>query len=111
MGWGSQGNWWTQLLSYPEPHYYQLFCYIYQARNLMSNQIQTFQGRHRHCLPPCPGFPGAPQCSYQQYKSRGEEGGDKHASPSVQELMALGWGKRQKQGIRGRTAFGVPPQH
>ncbi|XP_072807511.1 fer-1-like protein 5 isoform X3 [Vicugna pacos] len=26
------------------PHYYQLFCYIYQARNLMSNQIQTFQG-------------------------------------------------------------------
>uniref|UniRef100_A0A8D1A3V6 Fer-1 like family member 5 n=2 Tax=Sus scrofa TaxID=9823 RepID=A0A8D1A3V6_PIG len=27
-----------------KPHYYQLFCYIYQARNLMSNQIQTFQG-------------------------------------------------------------------
>ncbi|XP_064428635.1 fer-1-like protein 5 [Mirounga angustirostris] len=26
-----------------KPHYYQLFCYIYQARNLMSNQIQTFQ--------------------------------------------------------------------
>lgn len=30
---------------YPEPHYYQLFCYIYQARNLMYNQILTFQGR------------------------------------------------------------------
>ncbi|MBZ3885416.1 Fer-1-like protein 5 [Sciurus carolinensis] len=27
-----------------EPHYYQLFCYIYQARNSMSNQILTFQG-------------------------------------------------------------------
>ncbi|KAI5929400.1 Fer-1-like protein 5 [Manis javanica] len=27
-----------------KPHYYQLFCYIYQARNLTSNQIQTFQG-------------------------------------------------------------------
>ncbi|XP_054441637.1 fer-1-like protein 5 [Pteronotus mesoamericanus] len=27
-----------------KPHYYQLFCYIYQARNLMANQIQTFQG-------------------------------------------------------------------
>nr|XP_020021559.1 fer-1-like protein 5 [Castor canadensis] len=27
-----------------KPHYYQLFCYIYQARNLMSNQILTFQG-------------------------------------------------------------------
>ncbi|XP_008698654.2 fer-1-like protein 5 [Ursus maritimus] len=26
-----------------KPHYYQLFCYIYQARNLMSNQIQTFR--------------------------------------------------------------------
>ncbi|XP_061067067.1 fer-1-like protein 5 [Eubalaena glacialis] len=26
-----------------KPHYYQLFCYIYQARNLMSNHIQTFQ--------------------------------------------------------------------
>ncbi|XP_078005284.1 fer-1-like protein 5 [Phascolarctos cinereus] len=25
-----------------EPQYYQLFCYIYQARNLMSNHIQTF---------------------------------------------------------------------
>ncbi|KAK2508564.1 hypothetical protein MC885_016404, partial [Smutsia gigantea] len=24
-----------------QPHYYQLFCYIYQARNLMSNQIQA----------------------------------------------------------------------
>ncbi|XP_040849283.1 fer-1-like protein 5 [Ochotona curzoniae] len=27
-----------------KPHYYQLFCYIYQARNLLSNQILTFQG-------------------------------------------------------------------
>ncbi|XP_040309841.1 fer-1-like protein 5 isoform X1 [Herpailurus yagouaroundi] len=27
-----------------KPHYYQLFCYIYQAWNRMSNQIQTFQG-------------------------------------------------------------------
>ncbi|KAF6103374.1 fer-1 like family member 5 [Phyllostomus discolor] len=27
-----------------KPHYYQLFCYIYQARNLMATQIQTFQG-------------------------------------------------------------------
>nr|XP_012642367.1 fer-1-like protein 5 isoform X2 [Microcebus murinus] len=26
-----------------KPHYYQLFCYIYQARNLMSNQILTFE--------------------------------------------------------------------
>ncbi|XP_004633299.1 fer-1-like protein 5 isoform X1 [Octodon degus] len=26
-----------------KPHYYQLFCYIYQARNLMSNQILVFQ--------------------------------------------------------------------
>ncbi|XP_041511848.1 fer-1-like protein 5 [Microtus oregoni] len=26
-----------------KPHYYQLFCYIYQARNLMYNQILTFQ--------------------------------------------------------------------
>ncbi|XP_014647127.1 PREDICTED: fer-1-like protein 5 [Ceratotherium simum simum] len=26
-----------------KPHYYQLFCYIYQARNLMSNQIHSFQ--------------------------------------------------------------------
>ncbi|XP_021565491.1 fer-1-like protein 5, partial [Carlito syrichta] len=26
-----------------KPHYYQLFCYIYQARNLMTNQILTFQ--------------------------------------------------------------------
>ncbi|XP_016074714.1 PREDICTED: fer-1-like protein 5 [Miniopterus natalensis] len=26
-----------------KPHYYQLFCYIYQARNLMANRIQTFQ--------------------------------------------------------------------
>ncbi|XP_036606427.1 fer-1-like protein 5 [Trichosurus vulpecula] len=25
-----------------KPQYYQLFCYIYQARNLMSNHIQTF---------------------------------------------------------------------
>lgn len=31
---------------YPEPHYYQLFCYIYQARNLMYNQILTFQSRN-----------------------------------------------------------------
>lgn len=31
---------------YPEPHSYQLFCYIYQARNLMYNQIPTFQGRN-----------------------------------------------------------------
>uniref|UniRef100_A0A4X2K6W0 C2 domain-containing protein n=1 Tax=Vombatus ursinus TaxID=29139 RepID=A0A4X2K6W0_VOMUR len=29
-------------VSPPEPHYYQLFCYIYQARNLMSNHDQTF---------------------------------------------------------------------
>ncbi|XP_024427595.2 fer-1-like protein 5 [Desmodus rotundus] len=27
-----------------KPHYYQLFCYIYQARNLTATQIQTFQG-------------------------------------------------------------------
>ncbi|KAM9212099.1 LOW QUALITY PROTEIN: fer-1-like protein 5 [Dugong dugon] len=27
-----------------KPHYYQLFCYIYQARNLKPNQIQMFQG-------------------------------------------------------------------
>ncbi|XP_060043508.1 fer-1-like protein 5 [Erinaceus europaeus] len=27
-----------------KPYYYQLFCYIYQARNLMSDQIHTFQG-------------------------------------------------------------------
>uniref|UniRef100_A0A8C2NYW0 C2 domain-containing protein n=1 Tax=Capra hircus TaxID=9925 RepID=A0A8C2NYW0_CAPHI len=27
-----------------KPHYYQLFCYIYQARNLMSSRVQTFQG-------------------------------------------------------------------
>uniref|UniRef100_A0A3Q1MPC9 Fer-1 like family member 5 n=1 Tax=Bos taurus TaxID=9913 RepID=A0A3Q1MPC9_BOVIN len=27
-----------------KPHYYQLFCYIYQARNLMSSHVQTFQG-------------------------------------------------------------------
>ncbi|XP_076413608.1 fer-1-like protein 5 isoform X1 [Peromyscus maniculatus bairdii] len=26
-----------------KPHYYQLFCYIYRARNLMYNQILTFQ--------------------------------------------------------------------
>ncbi|KAL1771885.1 fer-1 5 [Sigmodon hispidus] len=26
-----------------KPHYYQLYCYIYQARNLMYNQILTFQ--------------------------------------------------------------------
>ncbi|XP_055462731.1 fer-1-like protein 5 [Psammomys obesus] len=26
-----------------KPHYYQLFCYIYQARNLLYNQILTFQ--------------------------------------------------------------------
>ncbi|XP_019065151.1 fer-1-like protein 5 isoform X2 [Fukomys damarensis] len=26
-----------------KPHYYQLFCYIYQARNLMSNQVLAFQ--------------------------------------------------------------------
>lgn len=45
-GWGRSGGWrWTRLLPYPEPHYYQLFCYIYQARNLMATQIQTFQGR------------------------------------------------------------------
>ncbi|XP_072489906.1 fer-1-like protein 5 isoform X2 [Notamacropus eugenii] len=25
-----------------KPQYYQLFCYIYQARNLMSNHVQTF---------------------------------------------------------------------
>uniref|UniRef100_A0A8C6CT22 Fer-1 like family member 5 n=1 Tax=Moschus moschiferus TaxID=68415 RepID=A0A8C6CT22_MOSMO len=27
-----------------KPHHYQLFCYIYQARNLMSSHVQTFQG-------------------------------------------------------------------
>uniref|UniRef100_A0A8C5YK51 C2 domain-containing protein n=1 Tax=Marmota marmota marmota TaxID=9994 RepID=A0A8C5YK51_MARMA len=31
-------------LLYPEPHYYQLFCYIYQVRNSVPNQILTFQG-------------------------------------------------------------------
>lgn len=36
----------------PEPHYYQLFCYIYQARNLVSNQILTFQGRWQAALSP-----------------------------------------------------------
>lgn len=36
---------------YLEPHYYQLFCYIYQARNLLSNQILTFQGRTIPCPP------------------------------------------------------------
>lgn len=36
-------------LLYPEPHYYQLFCYIYQARNSVSNQILTFQGRKDPC--------------------------------------------------------------
>ncbi|KAG8509687.1 Fer-1-like protein 5, partial [Galemys pyrenaicus] len=41
---GSRTQVLTPLLSYPEPHYYQLFCYIYQARNLMSTQVQTFQG-------------------------------------------------------------------
>nr|XP_028687992.1 fer-1-like protein 5 isoform X7 [Macaca mulatta] len=30
--------------TFNKPHYYQLFCYIYQARNLVSNQILTFQG-------------------------------------------------------------------
>ncbi|XP_054963622.1 fer-1-like protein 5 isoform X4 [Pan paniscus] len=29
--------------TFNKPHYYQLFCYIYQARNLVSNQILTFQ--------------------------------------------------------------------
>ncbi|XP_069849711.1 fer-1-like protein 5 [Dipodomys merriami] len=29
-----------------KPHYYQLFCYIYQARNLRSNHILTFQGTY-----------------------------------------------------------------
>ncbi|XP_035308371.1 fer-1-like protein 5 isoform X2 [Cricetulus griseus] len=28
---------------FQKPHYYQLFCYIYRARNLMYNQILTFQ--------------------------------------------------------------------
>uniref|UniRef100_A0AC11DNX8 Fer-1 like family member 5 n=1 Tax=Ovis aries TaxID=9940 RepID=A0AC11DNX8_SHEEP len=27
-----------------KPHYYQLFCYIYQARDLMAGRVQTFQG-------------------------------------------------------------------
>lgn len=40
------------LLSYPGPHYYQLFCYIYQARNIMSNQFQTSQGRQQASLFP-----------------------------------------------------------
>ncbi|KAK2093226.1 Fer-1-like protein 5 [Saguinus oedipus] len=30
--------------TFNKPHYYQLFCYIYQVRNLVSNQILTFQG-------------------------------------------------------------------
>ncbi|XP_023396913.2 LOW QUALITY PROTEIN: fer-1-like protein 5 [Loxodonta africana] len=30
--------------TFNKPHYYQLFCYIYQARNLKPNQIQRFQG-------------------------------------------------------------------
>ncbi|XP_011812036.1 PREDICTED: fer-1-like protein 5 [Colobus angolensis palliatus] len=30
--------------TFNKPHYYQLFCYIYQARNLVSNHILTFQG-------------------------------------------------------------------
>lgn len=56
--WGGDpgGGWQTQLLSYPEPHYYQLFCYIYQARNLMSNHIQTFQGRRGHLFSPSPSM-------------------------------------------------------
>lgn len=54
---GDPGDGWrTQLLSYPEPHYYQLFCYIYQARNLMSNHIQTFQGRRGHLFSPSPSM-------------------------------------------------------
>lgn len=47
-GGGPEGRWQTWLLSLPEPHYYQLFCYIYQARNLMSSHVQTFQGRQGH---------------------------------------------------------------
>ncbi|XP_076990834.1 fer-1-like protein 5 [Tamandua tetradactyla] len=30
--------------AFSKPHYYQLFCYVYQARNLMSHRILTFQG-------------------------------------------------------------------
>ncbi|XP_037663567.1 fer-1-like protein 5 [Choloepus didactylus] len=49
---------------FSKPHYYQLFCYIYQARNLMSNQIQTLQGPFVRAL-----FLNHSQCTQTQRSS------------------------------------------
>lgn len=65
-GGGPEGRWQTWLLSFPEPHYYQLFCYIYQARNLMSSHVQTFQGRQGH--PFSTSLSGTPHLTTQQCK-------------------------------------------
>lgn len=75
---------------YPEPHYYQLFCYIYQARNLMSNQILTFQGRNVPVIQLlCPPTPQSLATWHQLYNEYGVTKTDS----SSKQLMAIILGK------------------
>lgn len=91
------------LLSYPGPHYYQLFCYIYQARNIMSNQFQTSQGRQQAFL--FPHALGGPMMWPPSSIKNDKKGGDKHADPSPQQFRALAFGERYKEGVHDGTAL------
>ena len=81
----------------PEPHYYQLFCYIYQARNLVSNQILTFQGRWQAALSPAEDKAsgrraGSCSCSSQGSPACSPSQGPCLSAPHQLQALSLGPG-------------------
>ncbi|ELK23215.1 Fer-1-like protein 5 [Myotis davidii] len=99
------------------PHYYQLFCYIYQARNLMGNQVQTFQEpfvrlvflNHSQCTQTLrsSAAPTWAQTLIFQHLLLYESPHDTRESPPLVVLELWQRDSRGKESFRGRSMW--PP--
>ncbi|XP_027988522.2 fer-1-like protein 5 [Eptesicus fuscus] len=102
---------------FKKPHYYQLFCYIYQARNLMGNQIQTFQEpfvrlvflNHSQCTQTLrsSAAPTWAQTLIFQHLLLYESPHDTRESPPLVVLELWQRDSRGKESFRGRSTW--PP--
>nr|KAF6273936.1 fer-1 like family member 5 [Myotis myotis] len=102
---------------FDKPHYYQLFCYIYQARNLMGNQIQTFQEpfvrlvflNHSQCTQTLrsSAAPTWAQTLIFQHLLLYESPHDTRESPPLVVLELWQRDSRGKESFRGRSMW--PP--
>nr|KAF6301287.1 fer-1 like family member 5 [Pipistrellus kuhlii] len=102
---------------FSKPHYYQLFCYIYQARNLLGNRIQTFQDpflrlvflNHSQCTQTLrsSAAPTWAQTLIFQHLLLYESPQDTRESPPLVVLELWQRDSRGKESFRGRSMW--PP--